>query len=88
MSTTARRLTYDDLLHMPDDGRRYELIGGELIASTSPDAIHQRVLRWLLRRFDDFVTERQLGEVFCAPLDVRFEPSEVVQPDLIFLSYE
>ena len=88
MSTTARRLTYDDLLQIPDDARRYELIAGELIELPSPDPVHQRVLRWLLRRVDDLVTERQLGEVFCAPLDLRFEPTEIVQPDLIFLSYE
>jgi hypothetical protein len=32
MNTTAtRRYTPDDLLHLPDDGKRYELIHGELV---------------------------------------------------------
>lgn len=87
MSTVAPPLTYDDLLRMPDDGKRYELIDGELIEMTSPEAIHQRLLGRLFRVLDDFVTDRDLGEVFVAPLDVRFAPPNTVQPDLVYLSY-
>src|SRR5687767_11281295 len=43
MSTTTRLLTCEDLLDTPDDGRRYEIIGGELVVSASPLLKHQRL---------------------------------------------
>src|SRR4051812_27644028 len=77
--------TYDDLLAMPDDGNRYELIFGEIVVSPSPLTIHQWALSRLQRAMSDFVEERQLGLVFVAPLDVRFSRFNVVQPDILFL---
>jgi len=44
MIATLRPLTYDDLKDTPDDGQRYEIIGGELLVTPSPTAGHQRVL--------------------------------------------
>ncbi len=87
MSTVARPLTYEDLEQLPDDGKRYEILDGRLIELTSPSVAHQRVLRRLLRWLDHFVTEHDLGEVFSAPLDVRLAPHNIVQPDLVFVSY-
>lgn len=37
-----RRFTRADLEHLPDDGRRYELIDGVLIVSAAPGRLHQR----------------------------------------------
>ena len=34
---TTTRLTYDDYVMLPDDGKRYEIIGGELLANPSLD---------------------------------------------------
>ena len=40
LSRQAQRpYTAEDLLHMPDDGQRYEVIGGELIVSPSPSVL-------------------------------------------------
>jgi Uma2 family endonuclease len=36
-------LTYDDFLKLPDDGKRYEIIDGELHVSPAPTFRHQRV---------------------------------------------
>lgn len=36
------KFTYDDYLNMPD-GKRYELLGGELVALSSLEEFHQRV---------------------------------------------
>lgn len=34
-----------EMLHaLPDDGKRYELVDGELLVSPSPSAAHQRVV--------------------------------------------
>lgn len=87
MATATRLLTYEDLERLDGDGRRYEILNGRLIELTSPEVVHQRVLRRLLGWFDAFVTTHDLGEVFDAPLDVRLSPHNIVQPDLIFVSY-
>ncbi len=86
MIATLRPLTYDDLQDMPDDGQRYEIIGGEPIATPGPTSGHQRVLRRLVRIFDDYADQFNAGEVFFAPFDVVLGRFDVVEPDLLFLS--
>ena len=86
MSTVARPLTYDDLAAMPDDGKRYELINGELIELTSPLPVHQELARRLFRLLDGEASTKRLGEVFFAPVDVVLSPSNVLQPDLLFIA--
>ena len=88
MIATLRPLTYDDLLEMPDDGQRYEIIDGELIVSPAPIANHQRVLKRLVRVFDDFANETGRGEVFFAPFDVQLGYHDIVEPDLVFIAAE
>ena len=34
-------LTYEDYLHLPDDGKRYEIIEGELFVTPAPITKHQ-----------------------------------------------
>jgi Uma2 family endonuclease len=84
----VRPLTYDDLAALPDDGKRYEIINGELHELTGPTPKHQRASFRLGRNLDVFVTERELGEVFLAPLDVYFTAHNVVQPDVVYISRE
>jgi Uma2 family endonuclease len=80
-----RPYTADDLREMPDDGRRYEVIGGELIVPPSPSERHQRVSFELVRILGAFVTENEIGRVYAAPLDVYLGEHDVVQPDLIVI---
>jgi Uma2 family endonuclease len=75
--------TYDDLLQMPEDGKRYEIIDGELIEMSSPVVTHQRVLGRLFMMFSEQVQRSGQGEVLISPLDVIISPTRVVQPDLI-----
>ncbi|MEA2530490.1 MAG: hypothetical protein QOG89_2134 [Thermomicrobiales bacterium] len=83
-----RPLTYDDLVTLPDDGTRCEPIGGEISALPSPNLFHQLASGILFGLLRDFVLVRQLGLVFAAPLEVRFDPRNIVQPDIVFLSRE
>lgn len=85
MTTVKTKLTYDDYAAI-DDGRRYELIDGELCMTPAPTPDHQRITKRLLRLLDDHVASRKLGEVLCAPLDVVPGPHDVVQPDILFVS--
>jgi hypothetical protein len=80
--------TYEDLLALPDDGHRYELIFGEIVMSPSPKTKHQRALGNLFGQIDRFTREHSLGDVFFAPLDVKLSPYDAVQPDLFFVCRE
>jgi Uma2 family endonuclease len=86
MNALQRPLTYDDLLDMPDDGQRREVIGGELIVNPAPTPGHQRVARRLFRLIDDYAMRTGAGEAFFAPVDVLLGRFDTVQPDLVFLS--
>jgi Uma2 family endonuclease len=88
VAEAATKLSYDDLLLLPEDGKRHELIGGEHFVSPSPNVQHQRVLGRLYTWLSRHVEAHRLGEVFFAPLDVLFSRHDVVEPDLIFVSNE
>jgi Uma2 family endonuclease len=86
MIAYPRPFTYADLLDTPDDGKRREIIGGDLLVSPAPTADHQRVLRRLILLLSCFEHESQAGELFVAPFDVVFGPNDVVEPDLVFIA--
>jgi Uma2 family endonuclease len=83
---TAVRFTYADLEHFPDDGKKREIIHGELLVSPAPSPLHQRIVRVLSVAIDNFLRAHPLGEVFFAPLDMIFDDDECIQPDVIFVS--
>ena len=84
---TTPRLTYQDYANLEGD-ERYELLDGELILVAAPNEDHQTVSLRMIVRMNSFVEERQLGRIFHAPYDVLFSNTEVVQPDLLFVSTE
>ena len=83
----ALKLTYADYCRTPDD-ERYELLDGELIVAPAPNSAHQRVDAKLGWRLAQFVEQWGLGQVFSAPYDVVLSETDVVQPDLLFISNE
>lgn len=85
MATT--KLTYREYALLPDD-QRYELIEGELYLIPSPTTRHQRASACLFRHIDTHVSMHQSGEVFFAPLDIVLSDTNVLQPDVIFISNE
>ena len=80
-----RPLTHDDLAGMPEDGQRYEVIGGELVVTPTPPFGHQRVFGQLLWLLDDYAQLSGNGEVLPGPFDVVLGPHDAARPDLIFL---
>jgi Uma2 family endonuclease len=82
------KLTYEDYVRIPEDGKRHEIIDGVHYVSGTPYLRHQRVLRRLLYRIGVFVEDHRLGEIFFAPTDVVLSPHDIIQPDLLFVSNE
>ena len=81
------QFTYEDYRTAPPD-KRYELLDGDLLVTPAPNLKHQRVQLRLGRRLAQFIEERALGELFIAPCDVVLTDTDVVQPDLLFVSRE
>ncbi len=52
--TTEARWTSADLAGFPDDGKRYEIIDGELYVSKQPHWHHQYVCGRLFRFLDEW----------------------------------
>jgi Uma2 family endonuclease len=80
-----RPYTVEDLANTPDDGQRYEVIGGELVVSPAPSTKHQRVSFRLARIIGDYLEHSGTGEAFAAPLDVVLGKHDIVQPDLVVI---
>ena len=88
MATTTQgtvRRTYKDYCATPDD-ERYELLNGNLMMVPAPNRKHQKVLFRLAQKLGNFAEEHGLGEVYVAPFDVVLSDTDVVQPDLLFIS--
>ena len=85
VETRPATLTYDDYLMTPGD-ERWELLRGELIMVPGPNTAHQRITLNLVRFLSAFVEENALGEVFISPYDVVLSRTNVLQPDIIFVS--
>ena len=90
MTTAKKLLTADDLLAMPDDGKRYELIRGVLIELPLTSHEHGMVAARFGRRMGNFAEEHDLGHGVAADTGVNVErnPDTVRAPDYGFISYE
>ena len=87
-ATSGVKLTYDDFLLFPDDGKRHELIDGEHYVTPSPNTRHQRISGRLHLLIANWLEQHPVGEVFYAPFDVVFSNFDVVEPDLLYMSNE
>ena len=85
MINVSTKLTYADYLKTSDE-LRYELLNGELVMAPAPLLYHQFILRKLLNAMSDHVDEQILGELFCSPADVVLSDTDVVQPDILYVS--
>jgi Uma2 family endonuclease len=89
MHTSARaqaRLTYQDFLGFPDDGKRHEIIDGVHYVTPSPNLRHQKLSGRLHYALEDYLRRHPgVGEVFYAPFDVVFSNWDVVEPDLLLV---
>jgi Uma2 family endonuclease len=80
------RLDYDDYCAIPSDGKRYELLDGQVHVTPAPSPLHQRASKRLQRLLEAYFEESGRGEVFDAPIDVILTPHDVVQPDLVVVT--
>ena len=91
MSTTSTALmTAEELMKLPDDGFRYELINGELKKMPPPGHPHGRIAFRLSVFLGQFILDRGLGEGFATDTGFKLtsNPDTVLAPDLAFITNE
>jgi Uma2 family endonuclease len=86
--TPSAKYTYEDYVHLADDGRRKEIIDGELYVTPSPVTKHQAVSRNLEFLLLLYLRHHPIGVLYDAPCDVIFSDADIVQPDIIYVSNE
>ena len=89
MTTATTLLTAADLLAMPDDGKNYELVKGELIEMPPPGIKHEIVTHQFSGHFIGFLKENDLGIVSGgAGIYIEQDPDTVRAPNCAFISHE
>jgi Uma2 family endonuclease len=82
MAQASTTWTAERLRALPEDGKRYELVDGELLVTPSPGWVHQTAAAELVRRLDGYVRLNSVGVARFAPADISLGEDEVLQPDL------
>lgn len=84
---TTTIATADELMRMPNDGWRYELIGGELQRMAPAGGKHGEVGTEFVRHLGNYVVPVDLGKVYTPDTGfyIAHEPLTIVAPDASFV---
>lgn len=90
MTAIIQPMTAEDLLQMPDDGFRYELLRGELKKMAPASHEHGRIAINISTPLDQHARTNKLGRVYAAEtgFKVASNPDTVRAPDVAFVSQE
>lgn len=84
MATARTSITDEELLRLPKDGNKYEVVDGEL-RMTPVNFHHERVVARLLSRLGQFVTANRLGDVVGSNAMYVLPGGNKRSPDISFL---
>jgi Uma2 family endonuclease len=90
MAISHELMTADELLHMPDDGYRYELIQGELHKMSPAGFEHGAIAMRFGVALSAYVQAQRLGVVCAAEtgFELARDPDTVRAPDVAFIRRE
>jgi Uma2 family endonuclease len=80
------KFTYEDYAAMPNTGKRYQLVEGELIVSPSPTVRHQIVMMRIANALYNHVEAKRAGLLLAGPVDAILSDEDVYVPDIVFVS--
>ena len=85
-----KRTTAAELMQLPDDGNRYELVRGGLVAMAPAGFLHGVIVDRIGRRIGDYVEQHSLGVSAAAETGFQIErdADTVRAPDYAFISHE
>lgn len=90
MPLTGRAVTADEILHLPDDGFRYELVKGDVRKMTPAGFDHGAIVANLTAPLQQHVKSHGLGVVCGAETGFKLssDPDTVRAPDVAFVRRE
>ena len=77
------KLTYNEYVLFPYDGKRHEIIDGRHYMNAAPVPRHQAVSRHIQFQLYEQIEMKSLGQVINSPIDLQLSDVDVVQPDLV-----
>jgi len=80
--------TIEELLALPEDGLRHELLDGVHVVTPAPSYPHQSVLARLFEHLASAVRGHQGWQVLWSPADIVLGPKTLVQPDLFVIRHD
>ncbi|AYL97756.1 Uma2 family endonuclease [Mucilaginibacter celer] len=81
-----KKYTAEDYL-MLEEGAPFQLINYDLIMSPSPIPIHQVISVKITQAIANFMDQtNNYGFLVSAPMDVKFDEGNILQPDILFIS--
>ena len=83
-----RAWTYADLVALPEDQLRHELIDGEHVVTPSPNTGHQTISLNLVRLLLPYLDQHRSGRLLYAPFDLKLSMFTVLVPDLVYFTAE
>ena len=77
-----------DIWDTPDDGKRYEVIDGQLYMTPPPVPEHEDATMGLCTHLLPYLRRRRLGKLYTAPIGVELDDENGIQPDLVYVARE
>lgn len=75
-------MTEAEFLRLPESMNKVELLDGEVVVAPSPTYRHQAILTRIVIALQAWAEKQQRAVTVClSPLDVRFAPGRILQPD-------
>jgi Uma2 family endonuclease len=87
-SEKKNKYTVDDYMLLEEDAP-FQLINYDLIMSPSPIPLHQVISARIVQALYNFLDKKNNnGFLVSAPMDVKFDEGNVLQPDILYISAE
>jgi Uma2 family endonuclease len=67
---------------LPEDGKRYEVVHGELLVTPAPRLSHQELVGRLFVALRAYLIREPVGHALTSPADISWAPDTLVQPDV------
>ena len=73
---------------LPDDGKRYETVHGELLVTPAPRLWHQEIVTRIAETLRAYLRRNRCGHALVSPADISWSPDTLVQPDVFVADLE
>ncbi len=84
-----KKWTFSDLQDeniFPEVNIKKQLIDNKLHIMPNPSTLHQKILNLTSTYMTLFVNENNLGDVYVAPVSLKIDENNALEPDVIFIS--